>query len=113
MLRRLLRAQNESNVKAFLDKAVANGQITQTQEFPLIANAGLASTGTGINGAGFVIDEDQYKRFLSADPRNAEVLRRYLTSEDMNSTVDNSPVKYAIDCGNLNEDIAASYSGAF
>lgn len=37
VLRRLLRAQNESNVKAFLDKAVANGQITQTQENNVIS----------------------------------------------------------------------------
>jgi hypothetical protein len=54
VLRRLLRAKNESNVKAFLDKAVANGQITQTQEtnvinlwetlHPLTAAAGTATT---------------------------------------------------------------------
>jgi hypothetical protein len=32
VLRRLLRAQNESNVKAYLDKAVANNKITVDQE---------------------------------------------------------------------------------
>jgi hypothetical protein len=37
VLRRLLRAQNEGNVKAFLDKAVANGQITVDQENKVIA----------------------------------------------------------------------------
>jgi hypothetical protein len=37
VLRRLLRAQNESNVRAFLDKAVANGQITVDQENKVIA----------------------------------------------------------------------------
>jgi hypothetical protein len=36
ILQRLLRAQNESNVKAVLDKAVANGKITQTQETNII-----------------------------------------------------------------------------
>jgi len=36
ILRRLLRAKNESNVKAVLDKAVANGKITQTQEDKVI-----------------------------------------------------------------------------
>jgi hypothetical protein len=33
----LLKAQNESNVKAFLDKAVANGKITQDQENKVIS----------------------------------------------------------------------------
>jgi hypothetical protein len=37
VLRRLLKAQNESNVKAFLDKAVANGKITQDQENNVIS----------------------------------------------------------------------------
>jgi len=32
VLRRLLSAQNESNVKTYLDKAVANGKITVDQE---------------------------------------------------------------------------------
>ena len=37
VLRRLLRAKNESNVKAFLDKAVANGKITVDQENKVLA----------------------------------------------------------------------------
>jgi hypothetical protein len=36
VLRRLLRAQNENNVKTYLDKAVTNGKITQTQENKII-----------------------------------------------------------------------------
>ena len=37
VLRRLLRAQNESNVKTYLDKAVANGKITVDQENKVVA----------------------------------------------------------------------------
>jgi hypothetical protein len=36
VLRRLLKAQNENNVKTYLDKAVANNKITQTQETKII-----------------------------------------------------------------------------
>ena len=36
VLRRLLRAQNENNVKTYLDKAVTNSKITQTQEDKII-----------------------------------------------------------------------------
>jgi GMP synthase PP-ATPase subunit len=37
VLRRLLRAQNESNVKTYLDKAVANNKITVDQENKVLA----------------------------------------------------------------------------
>ncbi len=37
VLRRLLKAQNENNVKTYLDKAVANNKISQTQEDKIIA----------------------------------------------------------------------------
>jgi hypothetical protein len=36
VLWRLLRAQNENNVKAFLDRAVANGKITGQKETNII-----------------------------------------------------------------------------
>jgi hypothetical protein len=37
VLRRLLHAQDENNVKTYLDKAVANGKLTQAQEDKVIA----------------------------------------------------------------------------
>ena len=37
VLRRLLRTQNKNNVKTYLDKAVANGKLTQVQEDKVIA----------------------------------------------------------------------------
>lgn len=55
-----------------------------------------AGTGTYLYGEGFVVSPQEYADALGADPRNAEVLMPYLTSEDLNATPGARCSRYAI-----------------
>lgn len=72
-------------------------------------NADIASIGTYVNGEGFIVSSDFYDQMLASDSRNAEVLRRYLGSQDINQTVDSAPTRYAIDFSDWPESVAGTY----
>jgi len=79
----------------------------------LKANEGVASIGTGINGEGFILTRDHFRLMIAADRRNAEVIRRYLTSQDINQTSDSSPTRYVIDFWEMPEHVARTYEQPF
>jgi hypothetical protein len=63
----------------------------------LKAASGRSFQGFIVLGMGFVLDHGEAQRMLSADPRNAEVIKPYLTGEDLNSRPEGSPSRYVID----------------
>ncbi|MGI2324243.1 MULTISPECIES: Eco57I restriction-modification methylase domain-containing protein [unclassified Methylococcus] len=97
-----------SKISSYLEEEDDGGQ-----PYHLKANEGMASIGTGINGEGFILTPNEYAQFISANPRNAEVIRRYLTSQDINQTPDSSPSRYVIDFWDLPEHIARNYELPF
>ena len=50
---------------------------------PLRANAGLASLGFMLNGAGFILGAAEARRLLAADPAHAEIIRPYRNGKDL------------------------------
>ncbi|MFB6861098.1 Eco57I restriction-modification methylase domain-containing protein [Streptomyces virginiae] len=67
------------------------------QSFRLQAARDLAFIGNFVNGIGFVVDDDEAATMVRADPRNAEVLFRYLNGEDLNGRPDGSASRWIID----------------
>jgi hypothetical protein len=51
----------------------------------LIANDGISFQGSIVLGMGFVLSDDEAKRLLSLAPKYKDVVRPYLTGEDVNS----------------------------
>ncbi|WP_027474646.1 Eco57I restriction-modification methylase domain-containing protein [Curvibacter gracilis] len=76
------------------------------EPYKLESNKGLASTGTGVNGKGFILSVDERNEFVLADSRNQGVIQPYLTSQDINQRPDSSPSRFIINFGNMAEDAA-------
>lgn len=66
---------------------------------PLLENAGLAFVGFFLRGEGFVLEDDEARRLLDRDPRNATCLRRYLVGEDVLRHPERHPRRWVIDFG--------------
>ena len=97
-----------SGISSYLEEEDGGGQPYQLKK-----NEGMASIGTGLNGEGFILTRDEYAQFIAANPKNTEVIRRYLTSQDINQTQDSSPSRYVIDFWDLPEHIARTYKLPF
>ena len=97
-----------TGISSYLEEEDGGGQPNQ-----LKMNDGMASIGTGINGEGFILTQDEYARLIAADPRNSQVIRRYLTSQDINQTPDSSPSRYVIDFWDMPEHLACTYEQPF
>ncbi|GAA2987166.1 MULTISPECIES: Eco57I restriction-modification methylase domain-containing protein [Streptomyces] len=72
-------------------------------------NDGVAFIGCYVLGMGFVLNSEEAKVWLEADPANAEVVRRYLNGEDLNSRPDGSPARWVIDFDTRSEAEAKEY----
>lgn len=82
---------------------------TPIEPFKLESNKGLASTGTGVNGKGFILTLDETNALIRADARNREVIQPYLTSQDINQRPDSSPSRFIINFGDMPEEQAKTY----
>ena len=80
-----------------------NEEESHADPIKLASNQGIASIGTYVNGAGFVVDENVYRAFVSARGMNTEVLQNYLSGEDINQMVGARPSRYAINFGDRPE----------
>ncbi|WP_327395294.1 Eco57I restriction-modification methylase domain-containing protein [Streptomyces phaeochromogenes] len=58
---------------------------------------GLAFIGNFVNGIGFTMSDGEAAELIMADPRNKEVLYRYLNGEDLNRSPDCSASRWIID----------------
>ena len=95
-------------ISSYLEEEDGGGQPDK-----LKINEGMASIGTGINGEGFILTRDEYAQLVAARSKNGEVIRRYLTSQDINQTLDSSPSRYVIDFWDMSEHLAKTYDLPF
>lgn len=77
---------------------------------PLRPNKGLCFEGPSPKAKGLILSEALALQMIEADPRNAEVVRRYLTSEDIAKRPDQSPSRWAIDFGIMPLEDAMKFS---
>ncbi len=86
---------------------------TEAEPYRLGANAGWASTGTGVNGKGFILEPAERDAMLAAAPENLHVIQPYLTSQDINQRPDCSPSRYIINFRDMPEKEASRYTLPF
>lgn len=75
----------------------------------LVENAGVAFIGCFVLGLGFVLEPGEAAAWLTVDPRNVEVLFRYLNGEDLNTHADTSATRWIIDFGERSASAAMAY----
>jgi hypothetical protein len=81
--------------------------------YALSENEGIASTGTGLNGEGFIVSPEACEAFLLEDLRNTDVLQRYLTGFDLNNSPTQEPARYVINFGSMSRAEAERYVAPF
>jgi hypothetical protein len=80
---------------------------------PLAGNAGQAWQGSIILGGGFILEAGEARALIAQDPRNSEVIHRYLNADDLNSRPDGSASRWVINFGELTEQAASRYLKVF
>lgn len=88
----------------------AHADVAGASAEPLRANAGLASTGFKLHGAGFLLEPAEAERLLAADPRLADVVRPYRNGKDLTARPRGLSV---IDFASRTEAEARAYAVAF
>lgn len=64
---------------------------------PLPENSGLALVGCFLRGGGFILESDEAGAFLQAHPEESDVVRPFLTGDDLNNTPDQRAQRFVID----------------
>jgi len=79
----------------------------------LQANRDRSFQGTVVLGMGFVLSKIEAEEMVAADARNVDVVRPYLTGEDLNQRPDGSPSRSVIDFGEWAAERARQYALPF
>lgn len=60
-------------------------------------NSGLALVGCFLRGGGFILEREEAEAFLEKHPEESDVVRPFLTGDDLNNTPDQSAQRFVID----------------
>jgi len=72
-------------------------------------NQGIAFIGNVVNGEGFLLTEEEAAELTAVDPKNADVVKPYLTGDDLVSRPDMSPARWIIDFNTMSLEEASRY----
>jgi hypothetical protein len=79
-----------------------------------LSNAiGIVFRGSTISGEGFILTESEKKQLIEADPQSAEVIRPFLTGQDINQRPLQRSERFAIDFDGLPEEKATVYKACW
>ncbi|MEV5693046.1 Eco57I restriction-modification methylase domain-containing protein [Micromonospora globbae] len=70
----------------------------------------IAYIGNLVNGRGFVLSDEQAQRLLEQEPSSSEVIRPYLSGQDLNTRAMADPSRSIIDFGDSPLSVAEEYS---
>ena len=93
-----------NTISSFLE-----GDQNFTTPFALANSFALASTGTSLNGEGFIVSPAEHEVMISKDQKNRDVLMPYLVADDLNTLPSQNASRYAINFGELDETLASEY----
>jgi len=75
----------------------------------LLANKSICHKGFEANGLGFVLAIDEAKQLLKKDIKNREVIKPYLSGDDVASSPNHEPSRYIIQFDELSENSAKEF----
>lgn len=76
----------------------------------LTSNVGRMQKGAFVLGAGFVLEPAAASSLIAADPASEEVIRPFLSGEDLNSSPTSTPSRFVIDFRDWPRERAAEFS---
>jgi hypothetical protein len=86
-------------ISAYLDDAETTGN-----PYPLVQNADKSFQGSIVLGKGFVLEPHEAMKLVQKNPKNKDVLFRYLNGEDLNTNPDQSPSRWVINFFDWSEE---------
>ncbi|WP_225448299.1 DNA methyltransferase [Streptacidiphilus sp. P02-A3a] len=75
----------------------------------LAESIGQASVGCQVTGAGFILDEIDFRRLVAKDPRNSARILPFLNSDEINNRPDMTAVRWVIDFGVMSLEEAQGF----
>jgi len=100
---RALSGCNVSHISAYL-----SAQDTWSLK-RLNTNRGIVFQGSNVLGMGFILDADEARQMLDADPKNSEVIFPYLNGEDINTSPVQKTNRWVISFWDWPEEVAKKY----
>ena len=100
---RLLDSQHVDFISSRLDSEA------EIEAVRLPANSNMSFQGSIVLGSGFLLEPEIAQRLIAESSRNRNVLSPYLTGQDINSRIDQSPSRYVINFGERLEQESRSY----
>lgn len=91
-------------ISSFLDSHEA-----EFKPFRLQYNLGVVFRGPTIGGEGFILTETEALGILAQEPKCREIIKPFLTGQDINQHYQQSSDRFVIDFGAMEEDEASSY----
>jgi len=98
---------NNSKVKFISSYLDAEGLITKPST--LLCNNNIAFLGSALHGSGFLINEIEAKELAEKEEINKDVIKKFYTGDDLNSSITISPSRWVIYFGNITLDSAKKY----
>lgn len=79
----------------------------------LCSNYKICHQGSYLNGTGFIVSRDDAKVILASEKDSADILKPYLTGDDVNTEVGSIASRYAINFGNRTLEECKSFPSCF
>jgi hypothetical protein len=92
----------------FISSYLDSGELI-TKPSTLLNNNGIAFLGSALHGSGFLIDETEAELLLSKEEKNKDVVKKFFTGDDLNSSITLSPSRWVIYFGNRTLESANEY----
>lgn len=86
---------------------------TRGEPYRLPNNRGIATAGQYVLGAGFVLDEQAVEELLAVDERNADVIDKYISGSDVNSSPIHDSDRWVINFHDWSIDRASEYRAVY
>lgn len=101
--KKFLNGQVVDNISTFLDDSNYN-----PVPYKLYQQQNLGFIGSYMLGSGFLLEEQEARKLIEVNPRNASVLAPNLNGEDLNNSHWQYPSRWAINFKDLQEDVCKS-----
>jgi hypothetical protein len=101
----------DGNVVSGITPSLREGS-KHRQAHVLVGNQGVAFMGNNVNGPGFLLTEKEAHKLLESEPKNALVVKRYLTGDDLVSRPDMAPSRWIIDFNQMSLEKASEFTEA-
>lgn len=94
-----------NQIDSYLEAAEEIQQLPQK----IASNKDMAYQGCIPLGKGFVITEELAMHWIEEDPRNRQVLRKYITGQDVNQSLGSQASRWIIYFGEMDKSVASSF----